>query len=224
MFSSFPPLPDEPPANPYAAPVAAIGAAGPDLEFIDSEAEAIRRTHIGHEAAIKSIGLLHYLAAFFSLIVVLSTLAILLSGARGPADLPARMGVVVLFVIYLIAGILNLALGIGMRGLHAWARWTETALASISLLFVLLGALGVALLGTLPRAVLIVYAVTGLIQGYILYLLLAPKGSMVFSPEYKAIIAKTPHIKYKTSTLAKVALAIFLALVVVIVVAAIAGR
>ena len=48
-----------------------------------------------------------------------------------------------------------------------------------------------------------------LIVGYILYLMLSEKGSVVFSPAYKEIIARTPHIKYRTSLILKIALAVF---------------
>ena len=34
---------------------------------------------------------------------------------------------------------------------------------------------------------------------------------MVFSPAYKEIIARTPHIKYRTSLILKIALVIFVA-------------
>jgi hypothetical protein len=49
-----------------------------------------------------------------------------------------------------------------------------------------------------------------IIPGYILYLLLSPKGSMVFSPEYWEAIERTPHIKYKTSWLLKGCLILFI--------------
>ena len=42
-----------------------------------------------------------------------------------------------------------------------------------------------------------------IIPSYILFLLLSKKGSMVFSPEYQAIIERTPHIQYRTSWIVK---------------------
>jgi hypothetical protein len=45
-----------------------------------------------------------------------------------------------------------------------------------------------------------------LIAGYILYLLLSPKGAVVFSRPTREIIARTPHVKYRTSPILKVAL------------------
>ncbi len=48
-----------------------------------------------------------------------------------------------------------------------------------------------------------------LIYTYVLYLLLSSKGTMVFSPGYQAIIPQTPHVKYKTSWIVKLAVTIF---------------
>jgi len=61
-----------------------------------------------------------------------------------------------------------------------------------------------------PIAGAITLLVGSLIPGYILYMMVSAKGSMVFSPEYKAIILKTPHVKYKTSLIVKIFLAILL--------------
>ena len=53
-----------------------------------------------------------------------------------------------------------------------------------------------------------------LIGFYMLYLLLSKKGTMVFSPEYKEIIAQTPHMKYKTSPVVWIALGLIVAAIV----------
>lgn len=53
-----------------------------------------------------------------------------------------------------------------------------------------------------------------LISLSILYLLLSEKGRMVFSPEYKAVIAATPHVRYRTSLVNWVLLFVFLAVLV----------
>ena len=59
-----------------------------------------------------------------------------------------------------------------------------------------------------------------IIPAYILYLLLSSKGAMVFSTEYKEIIARTPHVKYRTSCIVWGALIV---LGVVILLAVVAG-
>ena len=56
-----------------------------------------------------------------------------------------------------------------------------------------------------------------LINGYILYLIYSAKGNMVFSEEYRKVIAATPNIKYKTSII----IWIFLGIVVLGIAAAV---
>ena len=64
---------------------------------------------------------------------------------------------------------------------------------------------------------LIGFPIGTLISGYILYLLWGKKGRVIFSPEYQAVIAATPHVKYKTS----IVVWILLGLVVVLILAGI---
>ena len=55
-----------PEINPYVPPEAPIDeAVAPGLPDDLAEAEAIRRTYLGHEALVKSIGSLHYLGVVF---------------------------------------------------------------------------------------------------------------------------------------------------------------
>jgi hypothetical protein len=159
---------------------------GPDAASFESQgdAESIRRAHISHEASIKSVGILYYLGGFITL---MAALAVLLTAQ----DLPP-IEVVVLLVVYLILGALGLVAGYGIRRLTAWGR-------IISAVFAVIGLIGVPI-GTI-------------INGYILWLIFSKKGQMVFSPEYKAIIEATPHVKYKTSLIVKVFLALLLLLI-----------
>jgi hypothetical protein len=84
--------------------------------------------------------------------------------------------------IPMATGFLGLAstfgfLGVMVRRLDRRARIPVVILASIGLLGFPFGTL---------------------ISAYILYLFLSAKGSMVFSPEYKRIRERTPHIVYRT--------------------------
>ncbi|HKB60455.1 MAG TPA: hypothetical protein VKC56_10480, partial [Gallionellaceae bacterium] len=49
------------------------------------------------------------------------------------------------------------------------------------------------------------------ISAFILYLLFSKKGAMVFSDEYKQVIADTPDIKYRTSIIVWIFLALLIA-------------
>jgi hypothetical protein len=52
--------------------------------------------------------------------------------------------------------------------------------------------------------------ILALISVYVIYLLLSQKAAVVFSPEYKAIISRTPHVRYKTSIVVWILLGIFI--------------
>jgi hypothetical protein len=206
--------------NPYAPPKAAIDEAPIELDAADL-AEAIRRTYIGHEAAVKSIGTLHYLGFFFGL---LGAIGMMIGALLGPlrGNQGAQIVMMGVGVFYLALSALQLAPGIGLRRLQIWARWTDVALISLLLLMLVLGNLLSASQGV-PGA-LIGLVIGGLIPGYILYLLISSKSTTVFSTEYRAIIARTPHIKRRTSLLVQAVLAFLVVGLVAGIVAAIAGR
>lgn len=91
--------------------------------------------------------------------------------------------------VYLALGILLIATGRGVRRLQPWARTVAIVLSCIGLLGVPLGTL---------------------IHGYFLYLLLSAKGKRIFEPDYAAIFAATPHVKYRTSIVVWILLGILL--------------
>jgi hypothetical protein len=165
--------------NPYAPPSARVA----DVSGADTEAEAIRREHIKHEASVRSVGILYYIGGAF-----MSFAAIVLGAALAFTEEPPAL-TIVLAGVYLVMGPLSLAVGRGIRTLQPWAR---TACIVLSLI----GLLG--------------FPVGTLINGYILYLMLARKGRRLFEPDYPAIVAATPHIKYRTSIFVWIVLAIIL--------------
>lgn len=91
----------------------------------------------------------------------------------------------------------------GLWQLRPWARIVATVLSAIGLIGFPLGTI---------------------ISAYFLYLLQSKKAAMVFSEDYKRVIAATPHVKYKTSLIAWVLLGLLVALVIVVVIAAIGSR
>ena len=128
------------------------------------------------------------------------------------------VGMAVIFVIYW-------GIGYGLRNLQPWARWVNLVLSGLSL--VVNAAQVVVTAAVSPAAALPVLfgAVLGsIIPGYIFYLMMSAKGAMVFSREYREVVKATPYIKYKTSLLVKIILGLFVAMVVLAVVAAIVGR
>ena len=148
----------------------------------DPHAEAIRQEHIKHETSVRSVGTLYYLGGFLMLIGAISLLALGFMGQD------TQFGFLV-GSIYLILGALSLVLARGIKQLKPWARTTSIVLSAIGLLGFPIGTL---------------------INGYILYLMLSGKGKRIFEPDYPAIIAATPHIKYRTSIVVWILVALLL--------------
>ncbi len=194
---------DEPELNPYAPPQAPIGQT-PELVGGDlAQAEAMRRTYLSHEASIKSIGSLHYLGAFFT---ILGLGGVVMTLSRGGMVMDASILTGALVYAVIIA--FHVALGIGLSGLQTWARWVEVVVVGLSLLMMFAGmGMGFYMMsrgGPMGGPMIgptIIYGIVALIPAYVLYLLLSQKGSVVFSPEYRVVMERTPHIKYQTSCL-----------------------
>lgn len=118
------------------------------------------------------------------------------------AFLPQKRDMIVgLSFVYLMLGMLLGATAFGLRRLHRWAR-------PLAVLFAMLG--------------LLAFPFGTIISGYILYLLISQKGSVVFSDHYQQIIARTPNIKYKPSFLVLLLLAVLITIAVVSIIAAVA--
>ena len=154
-----------------------------DVGVADSEAEAIRQEHITHEASVRSVGILYLLSAAFAAI---AGVVIAFAGAFGDSNNGLMLG---LGSVYVVLAVVSFLLGRGIRQLRPWARTTSIVLSCIGLLG---------------------FPVGTLINGYILYLMLSAKGKRIFEPDYADIVAATPHIKYKTSLLVWILLALFL--------------
>lgn len=104
-------------------------------------------------------------------------------------------GVQELVILVLMGGIgvMQLIAGPGLRKFTSTGRILGAVIAGISL---------------------IVFPIGTVIGAYILYLLLGAKGKVVFSPEYQAVIAQTPHIRYRTSKVVWILLLLVLVLIV----------
>ena len=208
--------------NPFAPPQTLIGdrSLSSDVE-IDTEAEQIRRYHLSHEASIKSVGLLCYLAAMFGLLFtfggVLSATGVI-KGNPPPNSSPEMYQLTIWLgtAVWAMVTAVSISQGYGLRSLQAWARWITMVLSVLSLLFGLL--MGLVLLaflgGNSAMAILIVMMVGAAIVVYSFCLLVAPKSNMVFSGEYRQIIEKTPEIVCRSSLIVKILIGLVMALIV----------
>jgi Ca2+/Na+ antiporter len=153
-----------------------------DVARANSEAEEIREEHIKHEASVRSIGILYYISGG---LLCVAALALMAGGSAFKSQgVPAFLG-----VVYIALAALFVVVGRGIRNLRSWARTTGIVLAAIGLLGFPLGTV---------------------LNGYILYLLLAKKGKRIFEDDYKDIIEATPHVKYRTSVLVWIFLGLLL--------------
>ena len=114
-----------------------------------------------------------------------------------------RQGGILLALLLVVLGVAQLFAGWGVRSFQQWARIIGCVLSAIGLLGFPFGTL---------------------INGYILYLFLSKKGRTIFKPEYQDIIAKTPHVKYKTSILVWIFLALLIGLLLLGVLAPLLGK
>jgi hypothetical protein len=161
-----------------------------------SNAEQTRNTYLKHEASVKSIGLLYYIGGTILSLAGIFMVIGLMAGPGKPEN-------IVIALVCLVLAAIQISLGVGLRRLKAWVRIPTGILAAIGLLGFPLGTL---------------------INGYILYLICSEKGTMVFSPAYREVIALTPHIRYKTSIVVWVLLGLVLLLIAIGVVAAVFGK
>lgn len=179
--------------NPYAVETTAYLA---PQELTD--AESIRKRYLAHEASVKSIGALYILGGGFSLLLsmfyIVGGISWLASSASSQNNQTAMASVmVVLGLVFLAMGSLQLWLGIGVRKLKPYARIGAAILS------------GIGLIG---------FPIGTLVSAYFLYLLLSEKGVYVFSDTYKQVIVQTPHMKYRTSILVWIVVALLGALVI----------
>ncbi len=209
-------LPGE--ANPFEAPRAGIGEEARYLDMADNDAEMIRREHISHEASVKSIGSLNYLGAILCgfgtvglALMAVGVFPIAPNQQNGVDPAMQKYIFAGLAAFYLFLTILYGAIGYGLTNLQTWARWTEVVIISLALLYVAFATIGALMVN--PVAGLVFLLIGGGINGYILYLLVAPKSGVVFSKEYKEIIRKTPHVKQKMSIIVKILVGILLAII-----------
>lgn len=187
-MSNQPPQPEPGPGenpfsvNPYA-PTAHTGDLGPTTD----DPEGYRRAYLNHEASVKSIGFLYLFGA-----ILLVPIGVLMIAAFWLDEDVSDRGILLgIGAGYLGVGLLQIYTGVGLRRLQNPAR-------VIAIIFSILGLIG--------------FPIGTLISAYFLYLLVGKKGQVVFSDEYREVVRKTPHIKYKTSMVVWILLGLLLLL------------
>ena len=183
---------------------------------VDADPESVRRAYLRHESNVKSIGLLCYLVAFFSLLGALEFSLFAKGVLPQPPELKAiaspdliRLGFWALAFGFLINTIGQVALGHGLVHLQAWARWTVAALTLLSLASG--SVMSLAACVAYPIQGVLSLVIGGATHGLILYPLLTPRSGVVFSAAYRDVIRKTPGIKGRMHWLLKSLIGLILA-------------
>ncbi len=162
--------------NPYAAPLAELV----DVTDPNSDAEAIRREHIKHESAVRSVSLLYFIAGgLMALAALLEFAGVLFAPPGGGSAVgPFELAIAALIAVGFAPSCI--VLGIGLRCLSQWVRTPVGLISAVGLL-------------AFPPGTLI--------NSYILYIVFCKKGKVIFSDDYREVIRQTPYIKYQTSRL-----------------------
>lgn len=148
-----------------------------------AEAESVRLAHLSVETSLRTVGLLYYLG-----LAGFGISGFLIVGSSaGSAMVEPAMGVVLLALAVICA-----VLAYGLRGLRPWVR---------------VPAIGASVIG------LFGFPFGSILNGYVLYLLLCAKGRCVLGPDYAAVLAATPHVRYRSSLVLRVCVVALLAFV-----------
>ena len=123
--------------------------------------------------------------------------------AGGLALVGPRQDLAVFMIVGIPLGVGQVFVGWGLRQLKKWAQITSCIISAVGLF---------------------AFPVGTLINAYILYLLLTKKGRTVFTPEYQEVIAATPDVKYRTSIIVWIFLALLVALIALAVLAPMFGK
>jgi hypothetical protein len=148
--------------------------AGIDYDLM--RAKNIRAENIGHEAAVRSVGVLYYLVA--AMLIGLAAFVIFAPPLQKvlPASQMRTAGAGVAFI-----GFLVYLLGNGLRRLRRWACIIAALGAASGLLALLYD----------PAKT----GVSALLDAYILWVTMGEKGRYVTTAEYRAVIDETPDMK-----------------------------
>lgn len=159
-----------------------------------------RHARLGDERAARSIGQLCVLVAVLS---ALASAEFALVAARVLPYDPMWHEVLqpeqVRFAAWALAGgmfvhaVVQGVLGLGLVRLQAWARWTVIGLAGLGLISWV--GMGLGLCFVRPVAGLIALVVGGGLHALVLYPLVTPGASVVFSDDYRAVVRATPEVR-----------------------------
>ncbi|GAC1347269.1 MAG: hypothetical protein NVSMB14_10020 [Isosphaeraceae bacterium] len=187
--------------DPYTVPSVSLAA---DLPEPNVAAERVRREYLLREGAIKAIALIAFayaggFAIGFLCFIVLGVVALIWSSMRGrpliEEDPEIRMLLLLGVAETLGFGMLSwllFTLGRGLYRLRPWARrfWGISALAGAASLVILPWFLPFPV--PQDRVWMCLSAIVPLLFAFLVF---SPRGSFLFTDEYRAIVAATPGVR-----------------------------
>jgi hypothetical protein len=203
--------------NPYAPSGSSYGDASLDANFDLSQAELIRKSHLNHETNVKSFGCLYTLGGIMGILGAIFYIGIGIFVMAGGVVSEELQGMVfgadgdpmVAGIITTLVGVVFLAIAVAQ--LFA-GRSMQTLNPSGKTLAIIVAAIG-----------MLQFPCGTMISGYLLYLLVSSKGTMVFSSAYKEVMQATPHIRYRTSIIVWIFLFLLIGVILLGIIAAIFG-
>ncbi|MDA7915069.1 hypothetical protein N9B98_02255, partial [bacterium] len=126
-----------------------------------NEFENIRRSHLNHEASIRSFGFIYYLGGGLLLLMGCGWIGFGLMPTNVQQPNASFAATTVMAGLWVVIGLLQIFVARGMRTLNPIGRIGGSLFGLIGLLFIPVGTL---------------------ISVYLLYLLLSAKGRFIFSP------------------------------------------
>ena len=164
-------------ANPFASPSVSEAPPPPPEVGEMADAERIRREYLSREASVRSEGSLFMLgAALFGLAAVGWAIPLVTRGVV--PDLPSGHLVYIAVLAFMVVLVVAHGwIGYGLRRLNPAARPWAIIFSVLWLLY---------------------FPVGTVFSPYVIFLLTGRKARYIMTPEYRAIRAATPHIRYKT--------------------------
>jgi hypothetical protein len=163
--------------NPYQAPETNII---PE----DSEQQKIRLEHLGHEASIKSVGMIFYLIAI--------PLGLSAASYAFIINVGGRAGEMLLAVALIVLTLILIWTAVQLRRLNPGARIPAT-------LFSIVGLAG--------------FPIVTVIGLYSLYVIHCKKGRTILSGDYQQIVRATPELRYRTPAIIWIGMILLLLLI-----------
>ncbi len=198
------------PDDPFTPPDTRIGEPVPDFDMAtEADAELARLHLLSHESSIKSLGLFCYLYGALGLVVAIVgeialTIPSKLNVPPGETVDQLQYEMASRGLIGIVIAVVSFSIGHGLRRFRAWARWTGLVLCVVfSLYYLLLLLYVLAFRSDFTLTLLIVWLIVFSIFIYPVHLLSRRESGLVFSANYRLVVARTPEIRSRINPIVK---------------------